>query len=138
MVMSVLNEFLTLPADPTAAHHARKCTTRLCTAAGLDSELADTAVLLTSEVVTNAVLHGRSAARLTVTCSKTGVRVEVGDDNSRRPVLHAPHDLDALNGRGMYLLDACATAWGVLPDPFGKIVWFEIGMINSRSRHPVS
>ncbi len=136
--MSIRNEFLTLPSDPTAAHHARKFTTRLCAAAGLDSDLTDTAVLLTSEVVTNAVLHGRSAARLTVTCSKTGVRVEVGDDNSRRPVLHAQHDLDALNGRGMYLLDACATAWGVLPDPFGKVVWFEVGTMSVRSRHPVS
>jgi anti-sigma regulatory factor (Ser/Thr protein kinase) len=124
--MSNRTESVTLRPDPSAARQARRFTARVCKAAGLSADLCDTCVLLASETVTNAVLHGRSPVRLTVIIGPQGIRVEVGDDNSRLPVLHAEHDLEALDGRGVLLIEACATAWGVLPDRYGKIVWFEV------------
>lgn len=116
---------LTLRSDPRAVRQARQLTARLCAAAGFRQEMCDTAVLLTSEVVTNAVTHGRSEARIAVSTGPRGVRVEVGDDNSRPPVLQ-PHDENALDGRGVGLLDVAASTWGVREEPVGKVVWFEV------------
>jgi anti-sigma regulatory factor (Ser/Thr protein kinase) len=81
--------------------------------------------LLTSETVTNAVLHGRSEIRLTVETSTTRMRVEVGDDNNREPT-RRPYDSGALDGRGMNLVDALSSAWGVEAAQCGKVVWFEL------------
>lgn len=120
-----VTEVLTLPADPRAVRAARQLTARLCALAGLVDDVCDTAVLLTSEVVTNAVLHGRSQARIVVTVGPREVLVEVGDDNSRPPVLQ-PHDEDALGGRGVGLLEIAASEWGVRDQPIGKVVWFTL------------
>ncbi|HEY5335420.1 MAG TPA: ATP-binding protein [Mycobacteriales bacterium] len=123
--MKALDETTTVPSDARAVMHARRFTSRLCARAGVDGDLCDNAVLLTSEVVTNAVIHGRSEARLRVVVDAERIRVEVGDDNSRYPVIQTP-DEDALDGRGLRLLDVVATDWGVRDDKIGKTVWFEI------------
>jgi anti-sigma regulatory factor (Ser/Thr protein kinase) len=115
-----------LAAEPYAVRRAREVVARCSLAAGLDGDVADTAVLLTSEVVTNAIMHGRSVARLSVTTGPSGVVVEVGDDESRRPHV-AEQDDEALNGRGLAIVDALARRWGVRPDGEGKVVWFEVG-----------
>lgn len=87
----------------------------------------DTAVLLTSETVTNAFTHGRSEARLVVTAHPDRVIVEVADDNSRHPRPAEPDaDADALDGRGISILTMLAAGWGVRDDPYGKTVWFEV------------
>ena len=82
-------------------------------------------MLLTSEVVTNAFTHGRSEARVSVRATAALVRVEVGDDNSRHPQPQAA-DADALDGRGVTILQTLAARWGVRDDPYGKTVWFEV------------
>ena len=68
-------------------------------------------VLLTSETVTNAFIHGRSEARLRLVIRPDAVRIEVGDDNSRHPQRIERQD-DALDGRGLDILDLLATAVG--------------------------
>jgi len=75
--------------------------------------------------VTNAFLHGRSQARLMVEATSRMVRVEVSDDNSRHPVL-TTSDPDALDGRGLAMIDMLATAWGVRDEEVGKTVWVEL------------
>lgn len=79
--LASLTESVTLAWDPTSPGQARELTARMCAAAGFTTELCATCVLLTSELVTNAVLHGRSQVRLTVT-GPGGVRVEVGEDSA--------------------------------------------------------
>lgn len=91
----------------------------------MDADVVDTAELLVSEVVTNAVIHGRSEVRLWVMASEETVRVEVGDDNSRHPVALRSEE-GALDGRGMSIVEMLASAWGVQDGAFGKIVWFEV------------
>jgi anti-sigma regulatory factor (Ser/Thr protein kinase) len=118
-------ESVTLRPDPASVRDARRLVSRVCESAGLTGDVCDSAVLLASETVTNAVVHGRSEARLTVRADPTGVRVDVGDDNSRLPVVQT-NDPDALDGRGMAMLEACASQWGVDSDRYGKIVWFEV------------
>lgn len=98
---------------------------RLARQAGFDETGVDLLVLLTSETVANAVIHGRSIVRLLVTADSAVVRVEVGDDNSRHPLLQS-HDVDALDGRGVRMLQVCTSSWGVRPDEIGKTVWFEV------------
>lgn len=122
---STATEELVVPPDPRAVRLARRLTGRLCALVGLDGDARETAVLLTSEVVTNAVTHGRSEARVVVTARPQEVLVEVADDNSRPPVLQ-PLDDDALDGRGVGLLEVAASAWGVREAPVGKVVWFVV------------
>lgn len=109
--------------EPTEVRRARRFVQQLVE--GMCSDLADTAVLLTSEVVTNAIIHGRSEARVQVTLGDERVRVEVADDNSRPPAVQATDD-DALDGRGLMILTTAADDWGVHPAGIGKVVWFEL------------
>ena len=88
----------------------------------------DTATLLVSEVVTNAILHARSAVTLTVDVPEDVVRITVRDGSPVQPRVHAFAPTSA-TGRGLLLLDHLAKRWGVEPDPVtrGKVVWFEVG-----------
>jgi anti-sigma regulatory factor (Ser/Thr protein kinase) len=115
----------TLPADPRSVATARRVITTACGLAGQSAERCDQMVLLTSELVTNAVLYGRSTVRLIVTWTGIGMRVEVGDDNARAPVVRVS-DPSAIDGRGMTLVNELADEWGVAHDGTGKRVWFEM------------
>ena len=125
MVDGEQKESSTFVPLPSSVRFSRQLTARVCSAAGLPQEICETAVLLTSELVTNALIHGRSEVRVVVRAAQGYVRVEVGDDNSRHPVLQA-EDPAALDGRGIGLLAACADDWGVRDLPFGKVVWFQL------------
>lgn len=86
--------------------------------------------LLASEVATNVVQHAGphfAGSEMVVVVSTTvgGVRVEVADGHPGVPVV-GDGSLDGLSGRGVLLLDALASAWGVIPDSPGKVVWFEV------------
>ena len=116
---------LELEQHPTAVRLARRFVHDQCHAAGVNDDTSDTAVLLTSEIVTNAFLHGRSGARLTVMTCGDRLRIEVGDDNSRLPHREEP-DRDALNGRGLAIVDTLASDWGSAQRDDGKVVWFEL------------
>lgn len=90
------------------------------------SEIAE---LLTSELVTNALVHTDREAEVTATVRPDGLRVEVRDYTGRRPEPRAPHADDGTHGRGLFLVESLADAWGVSApgtgDP-GKVVWFEL------------
>ena len=96
----------------------------LLTESQLDG-LLDTALLLTSEVVSNAVLHARTEIALVVVVEPPVVRVEVADDEERPPELRLSTEEDT-SGRGMMLVELLSAAWGVRPFDGGKCVWFEV------------
>ncbi|WP_426564430.1 SpoIIE family protein phosphatase [Angustibacter sp. McL0619] len=116
---------LVLPPDHGAVRRARSFVEQHCRQAGYPEAVVETVVLLTSETVTNAFIHGRSEARLRLVMRPDRVRVEVGDDNSRHPQRAERQD-DALDGRGLDILDLASSSWGVKDDIAGKIVWFEV------------
>ncbi|WP_445029137.1 ATP-binding protein [Streptomyces sp. SAS_270] len=87
------------------------------------SEIAE---LLTSELVTNALIHTDHDAVLTATVSPRGLRVEVRDFVGRRPRLRVPDADDGTHGRGLVLVQSLADAWGVRAHGVGKAVWFEL------------
>ena len=93
----------------------------------VDEQHLDEAVLLTSELMSNAVLHARTDVRLTIRSHEDGtVRIEVADENPRVPISVAPPE-DAQSGRGLWLVETLSSAWGVDRVPSGKTVWFELG-----------
>ena len=119
---------LPLPPELDSPHRARDFLRRALTEGTADThelDLVETVLLLASELVTNAALHGRSELVVELTLDLSVVHVAVADENSRMPQPQ-PEDLDALDGRGMALVDALAARHGVEPRPLGKAVWFEL------------
>jgi anti-sigma regulatory factor (Ser/Thr protein kinase) len=99
--------------------------TDTCASAGL-ADLADTAALLTSELVTNAVLHARRPPSLGVAVSDGQLVVDVGDPDPRHPQLDWAGAYGE-HGRGLAIVDALADDWGVRQTPDGgKSVWFAL------------
>jgi anti-sigma regulatory factor (Ser/Thr protein kinase) len=125
---------------PTAAREARALVRGQLESWGLadPDDLADTAELLVSELVTNAFLHSAgSRIRLALTAAHGVLRCEVSDVGHRVPRVLAAGS--ATNGRGMFLVDALALRWGCEQDGTGKTVWFELATRASEgcgSRQP--
>lgn len=89
---------------------------------------AETAVLLVSELVTNAVVHTRSAdVGLRARCDGDTLRVAVDDDAAAPPVCCD----GATPGAGLALVDSLAARWGWEPLATGKRVWFEVSCAGS-------
>jgi anti-sigma regulatory factor (Ser/Thr protein kinase) len=97
--------------------------------------LVDTAELLATELLTNALQHTPGGAVLTATLSSGPdhrLRVEVVDSLTGRPRL-VPRQQPAeqgTSGRGLLLVEALADAWGVQARGTGKAVWFELGVTS--------
>lgn len=111
-----------LPPDPTSAAVARRAVRDACAGTDLDLDLL---VLCTSELVANAVLHGRPPLELAVVVGDEAIRVEVRDGSSRLALRRRPVVADTLSGRGLGILQAVAAEWGSEPTATGKVTWFE-------------
>ncbi|MFC7013573.1 SpoIIE family protein phosphatase [Streptomyces viridiviolaceus] len=97
------------------------------------ADIVDDAVVLTSELVTNAVVHAGTAADVVCLRTDEGVRIEVAD---RYPEREVPLQGSAVNmgspdregGRGLQLCAALAGRWGVEYTPTHKNVWFQLAL----------
>jgi DNA-binding NarL/FixJ family response regulator len=87
--------------------------------------IVDDALLVVSELVTNAVTHAASDARLELRLAPGVLRIEVSDNGTGAP---EPQSIDVTrpSGRGLLLVSAMAVAWGIDPIPDGKVVWAEL------------
>lgn len=85
-------------------------------------DLADTAELVASELVTNALLHGGGRAELRVRGVEGGLRVGVRDAEPRAPLVAVASEA-SMTGRGLRLVAALSKEWGVAPLEVGKEVW---------------
>jgi anti-sigma regulatory factor (Ser/Thr protein kinase) len=115
---------LELPADPASAAQARRFVRRVLGEWGAD-DLEEAAVLLTSELITNSLLHARTPMKLRLHRRTGLIRIEVQDDSGSRPV-RRHYQADASTGRGLGLVEALAEEWGVEPANGGKAVWFTL------------
>jgi anti-sigma regulatory factor (Ser/Thr protein kinase) len=117
---------LTIPGRP---EHVREARAFVAKALGdLHPGLED-AVLLTSELVTNAVMHSAShcaGGTVTVQISESadGVRVEVADAGSDLSAPAVRGDVYASDGHGLFLVQTLSDQWGYLRDDNGTTVWF--------------
>ena len=91
------------------------------------ADVAHTAELLVSELVTNAITHGTGTVRLAIDCADHCLSVTVGDDEPAAPQLQ-PEELMSDGGRGLRMIESLASAWGVKPRAQGpgKDVWFRL------------
>ncbi|MGW9436529.1 ATP-binding protein [Streptomyces sp. NPDC055607] len=112
-----------LPREPESAavarHLVRGALDRWCL-----GELVEGAALAVTELVANSAQHARGTTiHVAVALHRTGrIRVSVVDRDREPPARRMPAD-DAERGRGLALVDAVATQWGVDPLPWGKRVW---------------
>ncbi|MGJ5752218.1 anti-sigma regulatory factor (Ser/Thr protein kinase) [Streptomyces puniciscabiei] len=113
-----------LPRALTSAGRARRLVTAQLSQWAL-TDLAETAELLVSEVVTNALRHTRGPLRLNLRVRDSRLTCEVEDTESAVP-LRSVVDAAAEGGRGTDLLDLLADAWGSTETPTGKTIWFEL------------
>ena len=94
--------------------------------ADLSSELVDTATLLTSELVTNALRQASTDVIVSIHRGDERIRVDVADGSPVEP-FRKHYPADTATGRSLMLFDRLASAWGTRPIiPSGKIVWFEL------------
>ncbi|MFC7841400.1 ATP-binding protein [Streptomyces sp. NPDC001046] len=123
---------LEIRPDPAEVGRARRWARSRLAGSGIqaDEPLAETLILLVSELVTNAVVHtGRPALlRLCLPPAVTDeatVRLEVADRSGRAPVPRCAGD-EATGGRGLALVDGLADRWGWSVEAGGKRIWCEI------------
>ncbi len=93
---------------------------------GQRPELVETACLLTSELVANAVTHAGAPVELVADLDRARLAVEVIDSSPRDPARGQPTPM-ATSGRGLDLVDRLADSWGVTHVRPGKSVWFALG-----------
>src|SRR3954471_8114566 len=117
---------LTLPPAPDSARHARRFVADVLTSARAEGTLLDLAALLTSELVTNGIVHAHTELRVVVDITERFVRVEVADGNPSLPA-RRDYDESAMTGRGIEMVELLSHEFGVVPiDGDGKRVWFRL------------
>ncbi|MGE5289180.1 MAG: ATP-binding protein [Micromonosporaceae bacterium] len=116
---------ISLTAGPAAAAAARRQVRAAVYAWDVPVD-PHTAVLLTSELVTNAITHGAGGTvLLVITCTCGHLRVDVHDTSCSAPVpVDAPADVEA--GRGLMLIASLSADWGYYPTHAGKAVYFTL------------
>jgi len=95
---------------------------RFARRAGLAPAEVDDAVLITNELVSNAIDHARTQCRVTVRLTPSTVRIFVSDHSTAVPVLQA-YGRHALRGRGIRIVAGLARRWGWSGHLGGKTVW---------------
>jgi anti-sigma regulatory factor (Ser/Thr protein kinase) len=125
---------LSLDADELAPVRARRFVGELLVAAQL-ADLCEEAQLLTSELVTNAVVHTASALDVTVSTTPGGVTVRVEDADTGPMAASQAQSDEALieGGRGLVLVHELAAAWGTEHHAGRKAVWFSLSLARAES-----
>jgi anti-sigma regulatory factor (Ser/Thr protein kinase) len=104
------------------------------TLVGFDGDARDVALLLTSELVTNAILHARTPVQLGVLVDGDRALVCVADRLPESPALSPrAHSHDRPGGRGLALVEDLADTWGTTTYTGGKTVWFALQTATDRS-----
>ena len=112
---------ITLPPTPSSARRARHAVAEALH--DRPAGVTDTAQLLATELVTNAVRHAGSPLTLRLECDEGAVLLAVSDESDALPRPHDPQPGE-LFGRGLVLVEALAADWGTEPGPVGgKTVW---------------
>ncbi|GAA1090265.1 MULTISPECIES: ATP-binding protein [Kitasatospora] len=86
-------------------------------------------LLVVSELLSNALLHGGSPIELTLVRDGPSARVEVFDGGPGSPAPREPPEAaNGPGGRGLHIVDRLSTGWGVVPHHHGKTVWADLSL----------
>jgi len=99
----------------------------------VSDDCIDAVLLLTTEVITNALRHGAPPLHLAITHGTFGLNVDVSDSSLLPPEVGRP-DFDSEGGRGLWLVQTLATTWGHTVSADRKSVWFTLA--SPPRRHP--
>jgi anti-sigma regulatory factor (Ser/Thr protein kinase) len=124
---------ISLPAEPQAAAEARTQVKAAIFAWGVPVD-SSVAALLTSELVTNAIMHvSGQTVLLDLTCTCGQLRVDVHDTSWAMPLQAQGHEpADAESGRGLMLIDRLSDEWGFYRTMAGKAVYFALAIPATR------
>jgi signal transduction histidine kinase len=115
---------LDLAVDPVGVRRARRLAAAFARHEHVDA-VSEALMLVTSELVSNALRYAHSMVTVTLTRHGPSVRVEVADDGEGLPHLDRP-SATAPTGRGLLIIDGLASTWGSHPFGDGKVVWAEL------------
>jgi len=124
-----------LPPRPASVARARARVRGLLRDAGRE-DLLETALLLTSEVVTNALLHAGTEIDVAASLDDGGLRVEVRDGSPHLPSRRR-YAATAGTGRGLLMVEELGDDWGVTRHRDGKTVWFRLSTAGGSLPDPV-
>jgi anti-sigma regulatory factor (Ser/Thr protein kinase) len=111
-----------LPPTEASLSAARNCARSVCREHGLEGDRCDSAVLVLSELLTNALRYGMCPISYAIEVRDGQVLVVVSDGALAEPVLsHA--EVDAESGRGMRIVDEVSSDWGSFVADGHKQVW---------------
>jgi anti-sigma regulatory factor (Ser/Thr protein kinase) len=123
-MLSIETAETVFPAVPESVGAARRFTRAALARHAIDAAIVDTAMLLVSELATNAIVHGTSTIRLRVGVGDD-IRVEVRDGSDDPPTVGVG-DAERESGRGLAIVTTLAESWDWSPRPPGKVVWFAL------------
>lgn len=126
---------LSLPPELASVTRARHYVRDTLTAFGVP-DCADDAQLAVSELIANAVKHARTPLALELAADDDSLTVTVTDGERELAPQVQQHEL-AESGRGLRIVAAVASEWGVEPRGDGKALWFQLPLRKPRGRAPV-
>ncbi|MEU4039408.1 SpoIIE family protein phosphatase [Streptomyces collinus] len=126
MAVRPLRESWTVWRVPEAVRHARRFTRRTLRTWGVERDTLDAALLIVSELVTNALVHTEGQVRLDLSLVNHRLHLAVADGSPRSPVKPTSIGWEATGGRGILLVEAVSAAWGTVPVSGGKQVWADL------------
>jgi anti-sigma regulatory factor (Ser/Thr protein kinase) len=124
---------ISLPKAVASPAEARHLVSRFAAENDLRNE-SDPALLVLSELVSNAVLHGAEPIEVCVSRDGDLLRIEVSDGGRRADgVAMRSRDDPRPGGRGLHIVNSLAQRWGTADTDSGKTVWAEIGLSDTAS-----
>ena len=120
----MVHDVARLSKNLNSASLARRSVEAVVAASGMGADEIDALLLIASELVTNATIHGDEPVMLSVSCADSEITVEVADGNPRvESVGIRPDDEAATGGRGLRIVAGLADQWGTRRSHTGKTVW---------------
>jgi anti-sigma regulatory factor (Ser/Thr protein kinase) len=115
-----------VPAEPTGPSRVRQWMSTRLREWSVPEPVIGAAILCTSELTTNALLHAGTPAQVHIDLSAERLLVSVADTGTRGSVTRARTDALSSRGRGLGLIEELSDTWGTDPTVRGSTVWFEM------------
>jgi Histidine kinase-like ATPase domain len=123
-----LNAGAVVPSRVDSVPATRAFLTRLLEGWSVADDVVESAALLTTEIMANALEHGNGLVSIGIALDKGLLHISVGDNAATSQPHVLSMDSDSDSGRGMWIVDILAQDWGseATPGGIGKTVWFEL------------